>query len=104
MPALPPYINRSPSSNSSPHCSARKRGGPPVRLSPPRIPERSVFEKLIQVLVFGCASAGSLRRGVFGYHASRDRRDEWIACGVMETLRKIAHEAYDRFTGSGWRR
>jgi transposase len=48
-----------------------------------RIPERTVFEKLVEVLVFGCAyeriadescSATTLRR----------RRDEWIACGVMD--------------------
>jgi hypothetical protein len=36
---------------------------------------------------------------VFGYTALRDRRDEWIACGVMETLREMALLAYDRFIG-----
>jgi transposase len=63
-----------------------------------RIPERTVFEKLVEVLVFGCAyeriadescSATTLRR----------RRDEWIACGVMDKLRQIALEAYDEFIG-----
>ena len=63
-----------------------------------RIPERTVFEKLVEVLVFGCAyeriadescSATTLRR----------RRDEWIACGVMDKLRQIALEAYDKFIG-----
>src|SRR5918996_441916 len=29
----------------------------------------------------------------------RDRRDEWIACGVIEKLRQIALEAYDRMIG-----
>jgi transposase len=63
-----------------------------------RIPERVVFEKLVQVLVFGCAyhriaddscSESTLRR----------RRDEWIELGVMDHLRGICLEAYDRLIG-----
>ncbi|MDP8973461.1 MAG: IS5 family transposase [Actinomycetota bacterium] len=63
-----------------------------------RIPDRVVFEKLVQVLVFGCAywriadescSDTTLRR----------RRDEWIDLGVMEALRELALEAYDRIVG-----
>jgi transposase len=63
-----------------------------------RIPERVVFEKLVQVLVFGCAyeriadercSESTLRR----------RRDEWIGLGVMERLREICLDAYDRLIG-----
>jgi transposase len=63
-----------------------------------RIPERVVFEKLVQVLVFGCAywriadeecSATTLRR----------RRDEWIEAGVMDALEEIVKEAYDRTIG-----
>jgi IS5 family transposase len=57
-----------------------------------------VFEKLVEVLVFGCAyeriadescSATTLRR----------RRDEWIEAGVMATLRVLALEAYDKLIG-----
>jgi hypothetical protein len=57
-----------------------------------------VFEKLVEVLVFGCAyhriadescSATTLR----------DRRDEWIELGVIEALREAVLEAYDRFIG-----
>jgi transposase len=64
----------------------------------PRVPDRVVFEKLVQVLVFGCAyhriadescSDTTLRR----------RRDEWIEGGVMERLRKIALTAYERTIG-----
>jgi transposase len=52
-----------------------------------RIPDRVIFDKLIQVLVFGCGyrriadatcSASTLRR----------RRDEWIRAGVAEQLRR----------------
>jgi hypothetical protein len=64
-----------------------------------RIPDRIVFEKLVQVLVFGCAywriadescSDTTLRR----------RRDEWIGVGVMDTtLRELVLEVYDRIIG-----
>lgn len=70
----------------------------PLGCHHPRIPDRVVFDKLVQVLVFGCAynriadktcSATTLRR----------RRDEWIGCGVIESLRRIALDAYDRMIG-----
>jgi transposase len=63
-----------------------------------RIPDRIVFDKLVQVLVFGSAyhriadatcSATTLRR----------RRDAWIAAGVMDTLFDLVLDAYDRIIG-----
>jgi transposase len=57
-----------------------------------------IFDKLIQVLVFGCGyrriadascSATTLRR----------RRDEWIASGLAEQLHQLALAAYDRLHG-----
>jgi transposase len=63
-----------------------------------RIPDRTVFDKLVQVLVFGCGyrriadrtcSATTLRR----------RRDEWISAGVAEQLRLLVLAAYDRMHG-----
>lgn len=76
---------------------------PPANAHPlgchhPRIPDRVVFDKLVQILVFGCAyeriadadcSATTLRR----------RRDEWIDAGVMETLRMQVIDAFDRMIG-----
>ena len=63
-----------------------------------RIPDRVVFEKLVEVLVFGCAY-----RRIADESCSattlRGRRDEWIAHGAMQTLREVALEAYDRFIG-----
>lgn len=70
----------------------------PLGCHRPRISERVVFEKLVQVLVFGCGyeriaddscSATTLRR----------RRDEWIASGAMQTLQRIVLEAYDWMIG-----
>jgi transposase/uncharacterized protein affecting Mg2+/Co2+ transport len=63
-----------------------------------RIPDRVVFDKLIQILAFGCGyrriadptcSATTLRR----------RRDEWIRAGVAEQLRLAVLAAYDRMLG-----
>ena len=63
-----------------------------------RIPERIVFDKLIQVLVFGCGyrriadqtcSATTLRR----------RCDEWITLGVADQLHRLTLAAYDRMHG-----
>jgi transposase len=70
----------------------------PLGCHRPRIADRIVFDKLIQVLVFGCGyrriadascSATTLRR----------RRDEWIALGLAEQLRQLVLGAYDRLFG-----
>jgi transposase len=70
----------------------------PLGCHRPRIPDRVVFDKLIQVLVFGCGyrriadatcSATTLRR----------RRDEWISTGVANQLRLAVLGAYDRMLG-----
>jgi transposase len=70
----------------------------PLGCHRPRIPDRVVFDKLIQVLVFGCGyrriadhtcSATTLRR----------RRDEWISAGVANQLRLAVLAAYDRMLG-----
>jgi transposase len=70
----------------------------PLGCHRPRIPDRIVFDKLIQVLVFGCGyrriadstcSATTLRR----------RRDEWIALGVADQLRLAVLAAYDQLFG-----
>jgi hypothetical protein len=70
----------------------------PLGCHRPRVPDRVVFDKLIQVLVFGCGyrriadhtcSATTLRR----------RRDEWITLGVAEQLRLLVLVAYDQLFG-----
>jgi transposase len=70
----------------------------PLGCHRPRIDDRLVFDKLVQVLVFGCAydkiadsacSATTLRR----------RRDEWITAGVMQQVERLAREGYDRIIG-----
>ncbi len=97
MPALEPYIIE-PIWEQFEALLPERKSTHPLGCHKPRIPERLVFEQLVQVLVFGCAywriadescSESTLRR----------RRDEWIGLGLMETLREIALEAYDRLIG-----
>jgi transposase len=63
-----------------------------------RIPDRVVFDKLVQGLVFGCAYA-RIADAACSATTLRRRRDEWIAAGVMEALHALALAAYDRMIG-----
>ena len=97
MPALPPYIIEPVWQQFRALLPSRETNHP-LSCHRPRISDRVVFEKLVQILVFGCAywriadegcSATTLRR----------RRDEWIDLGVMDELEEIARESYDRVVG-----
>jgi transposase len=63
-----------------------------------RIPDRIVFDKLLQVLRFGCSYQG-IADTTCSATTIRDRRDEWIALGVFDQLARIARDAYDRIVG-----
>jgi transposase len=63
-----------------------------------RIPDRIVFDKLVQVLVFGCAY-WRIADELCSDTTLRRRRDEWIDLGVMDALRELALEVYDRVIG-----
>jgi transposase len=97
VPALPPYIIEPVWQQFRALLPSRETNHP-LGCHRPRIPDRVVFEKLVQILVFGCAywriadegcSATTLRR----------RRDEWIDLGVMDELEEMARESYDRVVG-----
>jgi transposase len=97
VPAIPPYLIE-PIWQQFAALLPEREVDHPLGCHRPRIPDRVVFEKLVQVLVFGCAyhriadeecSATTLR----------ERRDEWIECGVIDALREAVLEAYDRFIG-----
>jgi len=64
----------------------------------PRIADRVIFEKLIQVLRSGC-SCVSIAGCTCGATTIRDRRDEWIKAGIFADLKTIARESYDRIIG-----
>jgi transposase len=98
VPALQPYLIEPIWDQFRALLPERHETNHPLGCHRPRIPDRVVFEKLVQTLVFGCAyeriadrlcSATILRRW----------RDEWIEAGVMTTLRELALEAYDKLIG-----
>ena len=63
-----------------------------------RIGDRIVFDKLIQVLRFGC-SYEAIADTTCSATTLRTRRDEWIELGVFGALARIARQAYDRIVG-----
>jgi len=97
VPALEPYIIE-PIWEQFEALLPERETTHPLGCHRPRISERLVFEKLVQILVFGCAywriadescSESTLRRSC----------DEWIELGLMEKLREISLKAYDRLIG-----
>jgi transposase len=70
----------------------------PLGCHKPRIGDRIIFEKLIQVLRFGCSYA-SIADCTCGATTIRDRRNEWIKAGIFADLKTIARESYDRMVG-----
>ena len=86
MPALPTYLIEPIWTQVSALLPSRKMDHP-LGCHRYRVPDRVIFEKLVQVLVFGCAyeriadgscSASTLRRW----------RDEWIDSGAIEKPRE----------------
>lgn len=63
-----------------------------------RIADRIVFDKLLQMLRFGCSYQG-IADSTCSATTIRDRRDEWIRLGVFAQLKRIALDAYDRVVG-----
>jgi transposase len=97
MPALPTYLIE-PIWEQFSALLPEREVDHPLGCHRSRVPDRVVFEKLVQVLVFGCAYEWIADEGCSDTTLRR-RRDEWIALGVMEALRVIALEACDRFVG-----
>ncbi|WP_081636084.1 IS5 family transposase [Micromonospora sp. CNB394] len=63
-----------------------------------RVADRIVFDKLLQVLRFGCSYQG-IADPTCSATTIRNRRDEWIHLGVFAQLKKIVLDAYDRIVG-----
>ena len=70
----------------------------PLGCHRPRVSDRLVFEKLLQVLRFGCAYE-SIADSSCSATTIRNRRNDWIALGVFERLTMIVLESYDRIVG-----
>jgi transposase len=70
----------------------------PLGCHRPRIPDRVIFDKLVQVLVLGAAYE-KIADSTCSATTLRDRRDEWITAGVFTALEQLCLQAYDRIVG-----
>ena len=64
----------------------------PLGCHRPRISDRIIFEKLTQVLRFGC-SYQSIADCACSATTIRERRDEWMKAGIFARLKAIARDA-----------
>jgi transposase len=72
--------------------------GHPLGCHRRRVGDRVVFDKLLQLLRFGC-SYQAIADVTCSATTIRARRDEWIRLGVFARLKQLALEAYDRMVG-----
>lgn len=100
MPALPSWLTTPLWEQFSALIPARPVVDPahPLGCHRRRISDRIVFDKLIQVLRFGC-SYEAIADTTCSATTIRNRRDEWIRAGVFAALKQIALDAYDRIVG-----
>jgi transposase len=100
MPALPAWLSDPLWDQFAALLPPRKVYDPthPLGCHRPRIADRIVFDKLVQVLRFGC-SYQAIADSTCSATTIRDRRDEWIRLGIFAQLKQIALQAYDRIVG-----
>ncbi|MEV4184760.1 IS5 family transposase [Streptosporangium canum] len=72
--------------------------GHPLGCHRRRIGDRAVFDKLLQLLRFGC-SYEAIADATCSATTIRSRRDEWIRLGVFAQFKRIALESHDRIVG-----
>ena len=70
----------------------------PLGCHRPRIPDRIIFDKLVQVLVLGCAYV-KIADSSCSATTLRHRRDEWIEAGIFARLEQICLDSYNRMVG-----
>lgn len=70
----------------------------PLGCHRPRVPDRIVFDKLVQVLVLGAAYV-KIADSTGSATTIRRRRDEWIGHGIFTELEQICLDAYDKMIG-----
>ncbi len=63
-----------------------------------RISDRIIFDKMLQLLRFGC-SCEAIADTTCSATTIRSRRDEWIQLGVFAQFKQIALDSYDRIVG-----
>ncbi len=97
MPAVPPYIIE-PIWEQFSALLPERNIDRPLGCHRSRVPDKVVFEQLVQALVSGYAYC-RIADGSCSASTLRRRRDEWIEAGTMYVLEGLAREARDRTIG-----
>ena len=97
MPALPSFII-GPLWDQFAALLPERRVTHPLGCHRPRLCDRIVFDKLVQVLVLG-AAYDKVADSACSATTIRNRRDEWIAAGVFAELEQLCLDAYDKVVG-----
>ncbi|MFB6947004.1 IS5 family transposase [Streptomyces sp. NPDC060286] len=100
MPVLPSWLTDPLWDQFAALLPKRPAGDPahPLGCHRRRISDRIVFDKLLQLLRFGC-SYQAISDTTCSATTIRNRRNEWIRLGVFARLKQIALESYDRIVG-----
>ncbi|MFD5491786.1 IS5 family transposase [Streptomyces sp. GDS52] len=100
MPALPSWLTEPLWDQFAALLPARPAYHPdhPLGCHRRRISDRIVFDKLLQLLRFGCPYE-AIADTTCSATTIRSRRDEWIRLGVFARLQQIALDSYDRIVG-----
>jgi hypothetical protein len=99
VPAIPPYIIE-PIWEQFCALLPERKIDHPLGCHRRRIPDRVVFEKLVEILVFGCAySKGSPMDLARRAHCVAGATSGSSSLGLMEQLRDISLDTYDRLIG-----
>jgi transposase len=100
VPALPSWLSEPLWVQFEALLPVRPRVDPshPLGCHRQRISDRIAFDKLIQVLRFGC-SYQAIADSTCSATTIRDRRNEWIQLGIFSRLKQIVLESYDRIVG-----
>ncbi|GGU93426.1 hypothetical protein GCM10010260_30510 [Streptomyces filipinensis] len=98
MPALPSWLTEPLWDQFTALLPQRHEFDPAHPLGCHRRSDRIVFDKLLQVLRFGC-SYEAIADSTCSATTIRNRRDEWIHLKLFARLKQIALDAYDRVVG-----
>lgn len=100
MPALPSWLTEPLCDQFAALLAERTTYHPhhPLGCHRPRVSDRIVFDKMLQLLRSGC-SYEAIADATCSATTIRNRRDEWIRLGIFARLKQIALEAYDRIVG-----
>lgn len=100
VPALPSWLTEPPWDRFAALLPQRPVYDPthPMGSHRPRVSDRIIFGKLLQLLRFGC-SYEAVADTTCSATTIRNRRHEWIQLGVFAQLPHVALEMYDRSVG-----